>query len=233
MFIINSLLIDAHYCGPSESGNGGYSAGLVADNVPFQAEVTLRKPPPLDHSMRLVVDDQTAQLLDGETLVAEAKAVGDFELELPEPVGIEEAQKATEHYLGYEHSPFPNCFVCGHLRQHGHGLKIHPGSVRGEAVASPWFPYKSLGNKEGMVKTPFVWAALDCPGAWSFLHHDKVAVLGRITVQQKREIKVEEPHVVMGWEIEKEGRKTWTGTAIFNEKKEVCAFAKATWITIK
>ena len=229
MFIINHVTIDQHFCGPSESGNGGYSAGVVAANVPFTPEVTLRKPPPLDRPMRLVVDGETAQLLDEGTLVIEAKKIDDFVLDVPAPVSFEVAKEATEHFYGYEHSPFPNCFVCGHLRKQGEGLKIHPGRVGGTTVASPWVPYAELCDKNGLVKTEFIWAALDCPGAWALIDHDQVVVLGRIAVKKVLPIRVDEPHVVMGWVIGSEGRKTWTGTAIFNEKKE----AKATWISIK
>ena len=232
MFIINHLTIDHHFCGPSESGNGGYSAGIVAANVPFPAEVTLRVPPPLDCPMRLVVDGESAQLLDGETLVIEAKKADDFALDIPSPIDFAEAEKAAKHFYGYEHSPFPNCFVCGHLRKRGEGLKIHPGRV-GQVVASPWTPYSDLGNKDGVVKTEFIWAVLDCPGAWALIDHDQVVVLGRITVKKVLPIRVGEPHVVQGWVIGSEGRKTWTGTAVYNEKKEVCAYAKATWISLK
>ncbi|MEO1259839.1 MAG: hypothetical protein AAFZ15_13685 [Bacteroidota bacterium] len=233
MFIINSITIDHHFCGPSESGNGGYSAGLIATNVPFSAEVTLRKPPPLDHSMRLLVDGESARLMDGEVLVAEAREIAGFHLESPLPVEFSTATEAAKNYYGYEHSPFPNCFVCGHLRERGQGLKIHPGRVVGQTVASPWVPYAALGDSQGLVKEEFIWAALDCPGAWALIDHDQVVVLGRIAVQQELPIKVEKPYVVMGWVIGSEGRKTWTGTAIYNEKKELCASAKATWISIK
>ena len=233
MFIINSVTIDHHFCGPSESGNGGYSAGLIAANVPFQAEVTLRKPPPLNRSMRLFVDGGAARLMDGETLVAEAKETTGFQLETPVPVDFSAATAAAKNYYGYEHSPFPNCFVCGHLRKPEEGLKIHPGRVGERAVASPWVPYTALGDAQGLVKEEFIWAALDCPGAWALIDHEQVVVLGRISVQKILPVKVKQPYVVMGWVIGSEGRKTWTGTAIFNENKELCASAKATWISIK
>ncbi len=233
MFIINKLIIDRHYCGPSGSGNGGYSAGIIAANVPFPAEVTLRKPPPLDRPMRLVVDGKTAQLLDGEECVAEAKEVSGFELEIPPPVSFEEAEKASPSFYGFGDAPFPNCFVCGKNRQPGKGLKIHPGKVRELTVASPWIPYPGLGDANGTVNPIYIWAALDCPGAWSLLDHDIVVVLGRFAVKQVALVEVGKKYVAMGWVTGNEGRKTWTGTAIFDEKGEVCAYAKATWISIK
>ncbi len=233
MFIINKLVVDKHYCGPSESGNGGYSAGIIATNVPFAAEVTLRKPPPLDHPMRLVVDGKTAQLLDGKECIGEAKEVTNLELEIPAPVSFEEAEKASPNFYGFGNAAFPNCFVCGQNRHPGSGLKIHPGKVRELTVASPWIPYSELGGGNGFVKPIFIWAALDCPGAWALLDHNIVVVLGRFAVRQIARVEVNKRYVVMGWVTGSEGRKTWTGTAIYNEMGKVCAYAKATWISIK
>jgi len=233
MFILNKLVIDKHFCGPTESGNGGYSAGLIATNIPFPAEVTLRKPPPLNVPMRLVVDGETAKLMDGEELVAEAKKAAGFELEIPPAVSFAEAEKASPHFYGFEQAAFPNCFVCGCNRHPGEGLKIHAGKVREQTVASPWVPYPELGNADGLVKPIYIWAALDCPGAWAVLNHDLVVVLGRIAVKQVAPVRVGDRYVVMGWVTGQEGRKTWTGTAIFDEKGSVCAYAKATWISIE
>ncbi len=232
MFIINQLEIDKHFCGPAESGNGGYSAGLIATNVPFPAEVTLRKPPPLNTPMRLVVDGKTAQLLNGEELVAEAHELEDFEMELPTPVSFDAAAKASPNYYGFEKAAFPNCFVCGPNRHKEQGLQIYPGKTGERTVAAPWIPYGSLGDAAGNVRPIYIWAALDCPGAWSILDHDIVVVLGRFAVKQVAPVKAGERCVVMGWVTGQEGRKTWTGTGIFNENGEVCAYAKATWISI-
>jgi len=40
------VTIERRFCGPPESGNGGYSCGLLAAHVGGPAEVTLRRSPP-------------------------------------------------------------------------------------------------------------------------------------------------------------------------------------------
>ena len=48
----SSIIIDRRYCGPPNSGNGGYVCGRLARHIsvgtPDGVEVTLRAPPPLD-----------------------------------------------------------------------------------------------------------------------------------------------------------------------------------------
>jgi hypothetical protein len=55
------LTIPRRYCGPPESGNGGWVSGAVAEHVPISADrpavtVRLASPPPLDRALSLVVD---------------------------------------------------------------------------------------------------------------------------------------------------------------------------------
>ena len=88
-----SIIIPARFRGPPESGNGGYVAGAIAecfaDTQPSEAdaaiEVTLRAPTPLDRSMTVSrPDDDSLQLILGETLIAEACRTR-LELDVPEP----------------------------------------------------------------------------------------------------------------------------------------------------
>jgi hypothetical protein len=48
-----TLSIDRRFCGPPGSGNGGYTAGHLAALIGDSAEVTLRRPPPLETEMRV------------------------------------------------------------------------------------------------------------------------------------------------------------------------------------
>ena len=79
-----TVTIDSKYCGPPESGNGGYVSGILAKAAHFPAQVTLRKPPPLDKILTLVITDEKVEMLDGETLVADA-IPHDVQLEIPQP----------------------------------------------------------------------------------------------------------------------------------------------------
>ena len=68
---MTSIIIDKRYCGPPNSGNGGYVCGRLARHIPGGAEVTLRAPPPLDKPLDVVAtDDGLWELRDGATVVA-------------------------------------------------------------------------------------------------------------------------------------------------------------------
>lgn len=107
------MTIPRRYRGPSASGNGGYTCGLLAAFVGVDAvEVTLRSRPPLDRPLAVHERDEGALLLDDDVLVAEA-APGRLDIELPTPIGAGEAHLAERRYAGFDGHVFPECFVCG------------------------------------------------------------------------------------------------------------------------
>lgn len=226
------LTIAKRFCGPPNSGNGGYTAGLIAANVPFFPEVTLRLPPPLDTAMLLDYNEKNATLqLDGQ-LVAEAKVV-DFQLSTPKAISYSAAVKASEGIKHFQQTALPTCFVCGSARAKGDGLKLHPGAVNKTTVAAPWIPFAELGDDKEVIKTEYIWSVLDCPGAWAVQDESEMFLLGRMAAKEIIPIKVGQKYIVQGWVIGREGRKIWSGTAIYNEDGQVCAKAKATWIILK
>ncbi|MEM1119876.1 MAG: hypothetical protein AAGJ18_05470 [Bacteroidota bacterium] len=229
---MTSITINQRFCGPPNSGNGGYTAGIIATNLPFNPEITLRVPPPLNTPLQLIAETTTASLMDNTTLVAEAK-VTDLQLTVPKSITYEEAKTAVVSANAHQLSPLQTCFVCGSKRAEGDGLRIHSGSIGKNKVAAPWTPFTELGNEKGHVKTEFIWSALDCPGAWAIQDESQLFLLGRMAAKVVQPIRVKEKHVIMGWVIGQEGRKTWTGTAIYTEVGEVCAYAKGTWIAVK
>lgn len=229
---MKNITIHHHYCGPSESGNGGYSAGIFAKQLDFPAEITLRIPPPLDEALTITEKDEKSFLMHGETLVAEAKPV-DFNLEIPTAPTYAEAEAASKDYAGFKDAPFHNCFVCGADREAGEGLNIYAGKTADQQVAAPWIPVENLSTDGKKVDSEYIWSALDCPGAWAVMAPNEVIVLGRFAVKIVQDILVNEKYIVTGWGIERDGRKIYTGTAIFTEEGTLCAYGKGTWIVLK
>ena len=45
---MQSVTVPARFCGPPDSGNGGYTCGLVAKEMGGIVECTLRSPVPLE-----------------------------------------------------------------------------------------------------------------------------------------------------------------------------------------
>ena len=104
----DSLVIASRFCGPPDSGNGGYVCGLIAGYLDGPAEVTLRKPPPLETPLTVERDgDGSVRVRDGHTLIAEATRSPDGPaLQLPDPVSVQQARSAgAGRICGYT----PNC----------------------------------------------------------------------------------------------------------------------------
>jgi hypothetical protein len=71
------MRIPARHMGPPGSANGGITCGRVAAYVAAPvAQVTLRRPPPLDTDLRVDASGEAVRLLDGDDLVAEAEPAG-------------------------------------------------------------------------------------------------------------------------------------------------------------
>jgi hypothetical protein len=230
-----TLTIDGRFNGPPASAHGGYAAGLLARHVdPRAAEVTLRSPPPLDSDMQLDEAGAGVRLLDGETLVAAARPIDSLELEVPDPVGLEEAEAAREGSPLHQMSPYPDCFVCGPRRQSPDGLRVIAGPVDGreDVIASPWEVGATLPVEDGSVAPEMVWSALDCPGGCALMLRPGIGLvmLGRMTAQLFAPAVPGTTYVAIGWPIEHDRRKHLSGAAIFTAGGEVVAAAKGLWI---
>ncbi|HWO15557.1 MAG TPA: hypothetical protein VNM89_02455 [Solirubrobacterales bacterium] len=223
-----SLVIPAEFNGPMDSGNGGYSAGAVAAFLDGAAAVSLRSPVPLDTHLDVVVEDGVARALDGETLVAEAERAPGFGVEVPDPVGLEEAREASTRYRGLMDGPFSRCFVCGRAREDA--LEVFAGPVAGrEVVASSWTPPAWTGGDDARVRPEIVWAVLDCPTYFAAYAGEEgtIAFLARLTARLDALVSVGEEHVVMAWPIDADGRKRRAGSAVISAEGEVLAAAEA------
>jgi hypothetical protein len=215
------VVIDRKFRGPSGSANGGYTCGVLASFMHGPAEVTLRLPPPIERPLEVVTDGRV-ELRDGDAVVADA-SVAELELDLPEPLSFEEAAAAALPQ-GDRESVFPECFVCGWAREDG--LRIYAGPVAGrDLVAATWTP------ADDVISSEFVWAALDCPGAYAVEFGRRGnPVLGRLTARVEHLPHPGERCVVMGWPLGEDGRKLYAGTAAFGEDGRILGCARATWI---
>lgn len=228
-----TIRIDRRFCGPPDSGNGGYVAGLVARELgSSDVSVTLRLPPPLEQDLELVSEGDSTWLKDGEALIASAQPHR-LSIDVPPPPSFAEAEDAGSAYFGFRHHNFPGCFVCGPERSANSGLRIFPGAIRSGQVAAIWRPDTSLVDAGGSVRPEFLWAALDCPGYWAVAGRAGIAVLGRIAARIEIRSVPGDPLIVTGWSIRSEGRKHQAGTALHDASGRLLAAAEAIWITLK
>ena len=231
------VIIERRFHGPAASGNGGYSCGLVGSFIDGPAAVRLRIPPPLDTEMDVRREGEGLKLFHHDELVASARPVN-FDLDIPVPPDFTHAQAASQRYRGFDSHFYPSCFVCGPDREHGDGLRIFAGPLDSTdgpdgMVAADWIPDESLTDSNGKVREEYLWAALDCPGAYAFPEPATGAILlGELAVSISETVAAGEKCVVIGWQVKQEGRKHYTGTALFSESGSCCAIGYATWFEV-
>jgi hypothetical protein len=230
--MVATITISRRYCGPPESGNGGYVCGRLAGYIRGAAEVTLRRPTPLDSPLPVAVGDgRRVRLIDGSDTIAEAVPAM-LDLDPPLRPTLAEARRAQGAYIGYENHPFPTCFGCGPRRRPRDGLRVFAAAVgTGRTVAAAWTPDPTLADGRGCVRPEFIWAALDCPGYFAVIGATfRMMLLGRMAADIHHPVAIGEPHVVVGWPVGGEGRKHRAATALLSASGTVCATALATWI---
>lgn len=239
---VDELVIAGRFNGPSGSGNGGYTAGLVASRLPPPAagqavQVTLRVPPPLDTLLRVRPAggggvDGIEVYADPDQLVAEAAPAGFPDDSPVPPIPYPDAVAASAAYPGFVDHPFPTCYVCGPRRPASDGLRIFPGPVPDGRTAATW-----LVPAECTEAT--VWAALDCPGGWAILAPGRPYVLGRMAAVVAQLPPAGAACVVLGEVVATEGRKAQVRSALYGatgpdgpDGSRLLAQARSTWIAI-
>jgi hypothetical protein len=166
-------------------------------------------------------------------VLAEA-APAEPSLDVPLPVTLAEADRATRRFAGFHSHPFPDCLVCGAARPVGDGLRIFPGPVAGRRlVAASWVPAPELADGLGQVPSELVWAALDCPQLWSLMVHAPAAspdlvVTAELITRLEHPVLAGEPHVVIGWPIGRNRRAWLAGAAVIGPGGELCAVGRQT-----
>jgi hypothetical protein len=183
-------------------------------------------PPPLETALDVVVTSDGVRLEHAGRTVATAaqgkmsqRPMGDWH-----PVSLDDAATASESYAGFRKHPFPTCFSCGPERSEGDGLRIFPGRLPDGRVAAVWHADE--------VDVPTTWAALDCIGGWSSDIEERPMVLGQMTAEVLRMPVPGAEYVVVGTELEVDGRKTRTRSEMYDAEGDLLAHADHVWIEV-
>jgi hypothetical protein len=235
--VTDALTIPAFFNGPPSSGNGGYTCGWVAELVDAEvAEVSLRSPPPLETPLELERDGERVLVRDGDTLVAEA-APGELFVDVPDAVPADEVEAAQE--AGRERwargHPFPTCVVCGPARPDGFGIVPAALPGRDGLFGASWTPGEASDDGRGRVRTELIWAALDCPTSAPVANFGEgpAMVLASLTARLGCPLRVGEPHTILSWALDEDGRKHWSAAALFDSDGFLTCASRALWIELK
>ena len=239
-----SVIINDRFRGPPTSGHGGYVSGALADFAkPMSgesAEITLRAPVPFDTPLLVETDSYTPLLqraIAGNTLIAEV-TTKPFTCEVPPPpswAATRSAAQATaalkpnlNPLLPGQRGFHPICFCCG--PEHSDGLQVYVAPVE-KQVAGLWQTKAAWADHEGLIPDILLWTALDCPGQYAFFAEGiKTGLLGRMTAQIDKRPAAGETLQVTAWTISITGKKHLAGSAIFDQKQQLVAYAHTLWI---
>ncbi|MCB0878719.1 MAG: hypothetical protein KDC46_07025 [Thermoleophilia bacterium] len=245
--------------GPDASGNGGWSAGLLAEQLGADAiahgvSVSLRLPPPIGRPLRVApagsgrdVFDDDSHGAGGESVLVMHAEPSPTSLDAPDVVRAIDADVAGRASAGFpfrEHHPFPRCVSCGIARDPGEvSLELHCGPVDGVAVdgsrvfADAWIPSADVPHDDdsGEVTIPAMWSALDCPSAAPVAdpHAVNPSVLARITARVATRARVGERCVLAAWHVSSDGRQHVTRSVMVDAGGTVIAAADALWIEVR
>jgi len=232
-----TVQISKRFCGPPNSGNGGYVAGLIAKFIGPSAKVRLTAPPPLDED--LVVEqgeDKHLELKQGDSVLGHGYE-WHFELDIPPMPSLDEARNGMSRYIFNEDHVFPTCFVCGTARDKGDGLRVFPGPTTSDdwrTLACVWEPSSNLIGADGYVGSEYIWAALDCPTYFGVMGDtSRLALLGEFELSIVKNVPGEEELMLWCWPIKSEGRKHFGGAALADKNGTLLAYARGTWVELK
>jgi len=230
------VTISAQFNGPDSSGNGGYVAGLLAQELGEEPVTsTLRIPPPLEVPLSWEHDGREVRLLTAGGAVVGHATSGGFEDDPPRQPSEDQAAAGLAHYPGFIHHPFARCFTCGTAREEGDGLRLFTGPIDpadSDLVAGPWTPDEAFAGEDGAIDKPTMWAALDCPGGWAADFTRNPVVLGRMTAEVSRRPVPGEPCISVGSLRHQVGRKYLTAAALYTREGELLGRSEQTWILI-
>jgi hypothetical protein len=243
-----TITIGRRFRGPDlggGTGNGGYVCGVVALAAgagPRGVEIRRAAGVPLDRPLVVRVEEGGAVLSDDEGVIARTTAA-DLTVAAPAPPPVDVARRVSTRFLerlesGEIRHTFPECFVCGHRRGPGDGLRVFTGPVDEElgdeagTRVGAWRPDAAFLDEDGDLRPEFVWSAMDCPGGWAIAGP---ANTGTLQVEILEPVDGRQDLIVMGWPMAADSaragsRRRYAGTAMFDARGRLLARGAAIWV---
>lgn len=237
-----AVRIDGRYHGFPGIAIGGFAGGLLADRIGPAAEVTFRRPIPTGAPLELSATGDGVEFRVNGTVLAGATPA-DLDVDVPAPVSMADAERATQAYPGHRTHPYPSCFTCGPDRAAGDGLRVFPSTVEERSgpqggsplVAAAWTPHPDHAGPDGTLPPAIVWSAVDCSSIWPVIlatppRSDEQVVTGRLAVRLDEPIRAGEPHVVTAWPVARRDGRWLAEAAVLDATGSTKAVARHTLV---
>lgn len=159
-------------------------------------------------------------------------------MDVPEPLPRNQVADAEEagRELWTANHPFPSCVVCGPDRERGDGMRIFPAELPGSdgLYGACWTPGEADGDGDGWIRPELVWAALDCPTSAPVANFGDgpPMVLAALAARLGCPVRVGEPHTILSWGLEVDGRKRRAAAALYDSDGILVCASRALWIEL-
>ncbi len=243
-----TIVVERRFRGPDMgggTGNGGYFCGLVALAAgPGTRSVEIRRADgvPLDRPLTVRAAADGAEVHDQDGLIARTTGEA-IAVTVPAPPPLEVARRTSARFLERLESgeivhQFPECFVCGHRRAPGDGMRLFTGPLDGGVAGTAgmrvgaWRPAADFLDEAGRLRPEIVWSAMDCPGGWAIAGP---ANTGTLQVEILGPVDGRQDLIVMGWPMPAASarpgsRRRYAGTAMFDARGGLLARGAAIWV---
>ncbi len=239
----DTVIIARRFCGPPDSGNGGYSCGVLPGSLlggtaeGHAAHLAAARIVRMD----VVRDGSGVHLMAGGQLVAEARPA-DLAMDAPPAPSLEEAIAGrVRAFRGASRTSIRRASCAGRSARRATGCASTPAQSRGATSRRPLrssrTPRSPTRERPGCGARS-AWAALDCPSVKFGFHcfgpfegvRSFSGVSRRASTRFRR---VGDRCISVGWSLGRDGRKIHCGSALYAEDGALLAVGKATWIVLK
>ena len=116
-------------------------------------------------------------------------------------------------------------------------MRIFPASLpdREGLCGACWTPREPDGDGDGWVRPALVWAALDCPTSAPVANFGEgpPMVLASLAARIGCPVRVGEPHTILSWRLEVDGRKRRSAAALYDSDGVFICASRALWIELR
>jgi hypothetical protein len=230
-----TIEVDPRWNGPADSGNGGFSTGVIAGLLDGAAVVSLHAGVPLGAPLEAHQGaDRQVQVRHHGALVASAVPGEPFREEPPRRPTYDAAERArARHPWRDVRHHLSDCVVCGPHRVDG--LGVTPGPLEGDdmILAAPYVPVAEHGSSHGEIDRPQIWGALDCVSYPAHLMAaQRLALLVSMSVHQLAPVRTQERYVAVGWTRRSGTRSHHTSSALIDLDGRTVASSRAVWVEL-
>ena len=232
-----TINIKSWFQGPTDSGQGGWTAHRFVRAISEPVTVAVKRPIPLEVDLTITAAEHGWHLIyprepDQPFMVA---TMWTPDYAKTDPVSLADAADARTRFPLHDDHPVPVCFSCG---ANADSMQVHSGPLPDGRWATDWTVPEWAVDADGNVDEGALWAAIDCAQGWYVGNAGgrRHAVTVQLAVEVITPIEAQTSYSLVTWNGTYpetwDGRKRGAGGAVFASDGTCVARSSSFWIAI-